>query len=123
MLTYAELQWVDDHSAWEQSVMVTIRSSEGLQANDPSIGSAGGAAVLSSSSAGRATVLAGGKEDDEKLKLPSAAVLAADSEAQTETDGFHPEWGNYEDDSGGECGVPFAQVGSLLALLVQKYQH
>ncbi len=92
--------------------MVSIRSSEGLQANDPSIGSAAGA-----------TVLAGGKEDDEKLKLPSAAVLAADSEAQTETDGFHPEWGNYEDDSGGECGVPFAQVGSLLVLLVQKYIH
>ena len=122
MLTYAELQWVDDHSAWEQSVMVSIRSSEGLQANDPSIGSEGGTAVVTSSAAG-ATVLAGGKEADEKLKLSSAAVLTEDSEAQTETDGFHPEWGNYEDDSRGECGVPFAQVGSLLALLVQKYIH
>jgi len=45
---------------------VSMRGSESLQKNDPSLPPGGGA-------------------------------------------GFHPSWGNYADDSYGECGVPFAQ--------------
>ena len=122
------LQWVDDHSAWKQAVSAEVRSSNELQANDPSLGhvaTSAAAAVAADDEEGARAV--GGQGAGSQEEATSSVAGGEGGEASEEEEegvagsvrsglqeisaysGYHPSWGNYGDDSRGECGVPFAQ--------------
>ena len=48
-----------------------------------------------------------------QLNDPSLAGAAGEAGHEAANSGYHPAWGNYGDDSRGECGVPFAQRFSM----------
>ena len=49
------------------------------------------------------------EEEDEEEGGEGAAATSSLAVDRSGDSGYHPEWGNYRDDSRGECGVPFAQ--------------
>ena len=55
-------------------------------------------------------------------------IVPSDNDASHTPAGFHPPWGNYGDDSRGECGVPtarrfFAPEGSGHGIFWYSFQH
>ena len=110
------LKWVDDHSAWKQSVSAVIRSSDELQVNDPSLH------LAHTSAAAEEDGIVGDEEqqdreeeeeeeeeEGEAAESGNGGATSALLESREGVSGYHPLWGNFGDDSRGECGVPFAQ--------------
>jgi len=92
-----------------------IRSSEELQANDPSLQhltpttAAAETDSTNSQGVGQAGVSEEEEEEEEGAVGGEGVPASSLGERGSGFSGYHPEWGNYGDDSRGECGVAFAQ--------------